>query len=82
MSTTRKKQTKDGRTYYEILVKIGRNQPQRTRRWYPPDGWSEKRILRELEKNASAFERDVRDGKVQNRAEKAAAVEAACREEM
>lgn len=82
MSTIRKRETSDGREYYEILVKIGREQPQRSKRWYPPDGWSAKRIERELNKTAAAFEQDVREGKVQSRAEKKAAAEAARREEM
>ena len=50
MPSIREKQTKDGRTFYEIQVSRGRSRSRLTSRWYPPEGWSQKAIDRELAK--------------------------------
>lgn len=69
MAFTRKKQTKDGRDYYEITVSRGRGKTRLSRRWYVPDGWSRKAIERELVAVAAEFERQVDAGEVISRAE-------------
>lgn len=66
---TRRKQTKDGRDYYEITVSRGRGKTRLSRRWYVPDGWSRKAIERELAAVAAEFERQVDNGEVISRAE-------------
>ena len=71
MPSTRLKTTASGREYYEIRVSCGRGQPYMTGRWYVPDGWSHKAIERELARQAAEFERRVRAGEVENRAQKA-----------
>ena len=69
MASTRKKTTKDGRQYYEIRVRPQRGK-ELSRRWYVPDGWSQKAIDRELAKQAAEFERQCNAGEVISRAEK------------
>ena len=69
MPSTRKKTTKDGKTFYEIRVSRGRGQSYLTSRWYPPEGWSQKAIDKELTKRAAEFERKVKGGEVISRAE-------------
>ena len=82
MPSTRKKTTKAGREYYEIRCRISREAPELTRRWYVPDGWSQKVIDRELAKAAAEFERQCKAGEHISRSEqkerkKAAEAEAA-----
>ncbi len=67
MAATRLKQTKDGRRYYEIRVRMGRDKAELSSRWYIPDGWSQKAIDRELAKVAAEFERKCRSGEIQSR---------------
>lgn len=69
MPSTRKKETKDGRIYYEITVSRGRGKPRLYSRWYPPDGWSQRAIDRELAKVAAEFERQCKSGEIISRAE-------------
>lgn len=69
MAFTRRKQTKDGRDYYEITVSRGRGKTRLSRRWYVPDGWSRKAIERELAAVAAEFERQLDTGEVISRAE-------------
>ena len=69
MPSTRKKETKDGRTFYEISVSRGRGKSRLTRRWYVPEGWSQKAIDRELAAVAAEFERQSDAGEVISRAE-------------
>ena len=80
MASTRLKETKDGRRYYEIRVRGGRDKPELSTRWYVPDGWGEKTIRRELAKAAADFERDCREGKVLSRQEQKAVQQEAERE--
>ncbi len=72
MPTTRKRQTKDGTTFYQIVVSRGRGQTRPSMNWYPPQGWGQKAIDRELAKIAAEFERQVQSGDVCTRAEQAA----------
>ena len=70
MPSTRKKTTKDGTPFYEISVSRGRGVSRLTSRWYPPPGWSQKAIDRELTRVAAEFERKVKAGEVITRDEK------------
>ena len=58
MPSARKKTNKAGAVFYEIRVSRGRSKSYLTRRWYPPEGWSQKAIDRELARVAAEFERD------------------------
>ena len=69
MPSARKKTTKDGRVFYEISVSRGRGKSRLTRRWYVPEGWSQKAIDRELAAVAAEFERQSDAGEVISRAE-------------
>jgi len=70
MASTRRRITKDGRSFYEIRVSRGRGKSYLTKRWYVPDGWSQKAIDRELAKVAAEFERQCDAGEAVSRAEK------------
>lgn len=69
MPSTRRKTTKSGIPFYEIRVSRGRGKSYLTRRWYVPEGWSQRAIDRELAKVAAAFEREVKAGEVVSRSE-------------
>ena len=71
MASTRKLDTKDGQIFYEIIVSRGRGKSQLTTRWYPPKGWSQKAIDRELVKVKAEFERKVKAGEIVSREEQA-----------
>lgn len=82
MPSTRLKTTKSGERYYEIRVRVSRDRPELTSRWYIPEGWSAKAIERELTKQAADFEHRCKAGEVLSRSEqkereKAAATAAA-----
>lgn len=70
MPSARRYETKDGRPYYLIRVRRGRERSALSCRWYVPEGWSQKAIDRELAKVAAKFERKVHAGEVVSRAEK------------
>lgn len=70
MPSIRKKTNKAGQDYYEITVRRGRSQSRLYSRWYPPEGWSQRAIDRELTKAAAEFERQCKAGEVVSRAEK------------
>ena len=70
MPSVRRYETKDGRAYYLIRVRRGREKSALSRRWYVPDGWSQRAIDRELAKVAAEFEREAQAGEVISRAEK------------
>ncbi len=80
MPSTRLKQTKDGRPYYEIRVRVSRDKSELSSRWYVPEGWSRKAIDKELTKQAAEFERKCKAGEVLSRADKRAIQEEAERE--
>ena len=69
MPSTRKRETKDGRVFYEIRVSRGRGKSYLTKRWYPPEGWIQKAIDRELATIAAEFERQSDAGEIVSRAE-------------
>ena len=69
MASTRLRETKDGRRYYEIRCRRGREKAGLSTRWYVPDGWSQKAIDRELAKVAAEFERQGQAGEIISRAE-------------
>ena len=69
MASTRKLNTKDGTPFYEIIVSRGRGRSALTSRWYPPQGWSQRAIDRELTRVAAEFERKVKAGEVVSREE-------------
>ena len=70
MPSIRRKTNKSGRDFYEITVSRGRSQARLYSRWYPPEGWSQKAIDRELAKVAAEFERRCQAGEIVSRAEK------------
>ncbi|MBR3861399.1 MAG: site-specific integrase [Oscillospiraceae bacterium] len=72
MPSVRKKTNKTGQVFYEIRVSRGRGQSYLTNRWYPPEGWSQRAIDRELARQAAEFERRVKAGEVVSRVERAA----------
>jgi len=67
--SSRKKTNKAGQEFYEISVSRGRNKSRLTRRWYVPDGWSQKAIDRELAAVSAEFERQCDAGEVVSRAD-------------
>lgn len=69
MPSIRKKETASSKTFYEIRVSRGRGKSYLTKRWYAPDGWSQKAIDRELAKVAAEFERQASTGEIVSHAE-------------
>lgn len=69
MPSMRKKVNKSGQTFYEIRVSRGRGKSYLTKRWYVPDGWSQRAIDRELASVAAEFERQCNAGEIISRAE-------------
>lgn len=69
MPSIRKRTNSTGKDYYEITVRRGRSQSRLYSRWYPPEGWSQRAIDRELTKVAAEFERKCKAGEVVSRAE-------------
>ena len=72
MPSIRKKTNRAGDAVYEIRVSRGRGKSYLTKRWEPPEGWSQKAIDRELAKVAAEFERQCHAGEVLSRSEMAA----------
>ena len=70
MPSVRKRFNKAGQAFYEIRVSRGRDKAYLTRRWYVPEGWSQKAIDRELASVAAGFERQCNAGEAISRAEK------------
>ena len=69
MASTRLKETKDGRRFYEIRCRPSRERGEISTRWYVPEGWSSRAIDRELKKQVAAFEQRIADGEIKTRAE-------------
>lgn len=69
MPYTRKLTNKAGQVFYEISVSRGRGRSRLTQRWYPPEGWSQKAIDRELLAVAADFERRCDAGELMSRQE-------------
>ena len=72
MPSTRKKTTASGREFYEIRVSRGRGKAYLTRRWYIPEGWSQKAIDRELAAVSAEFKRQCDAGEITSKAEQRA----------
>lgn len=64
MASYREKTTKNGKKFFEIRVRVSRDRPELTKRWYPPAGWSKKAIERQLLKECAEFERQAKAGEV------------------
>ena len=64
MASTRERFTKDGRRYFEIRCRRGRDKSEVTTRWYPPVGKAESTIKKLLEKAAFDFETAVSRGDI------------------
>ena len=69
MASSRKLFTKDGTPFYEISVSRGREKSRLSTRWYPPKGWSQRAIDKELKKQEADFEKAVKEGKVLSKEE-------------
>lgn len=69
MASTKLEYTKDGRQFYKIRVRVSRDRPTLTTRWYVPEGWSQKAIDRELAKVSAEFERKCKAGEILSREE-------------
>ncbi len=81
MASTRLKETKDGKKYYEIRVSMGRGETELSSRWYVPKGWSDTAIKRGLRDAAADFERKCKTGEVKSRKQIQAEQEAKALEE-
>lgn len=69
MAYTRLRTTKRGKQFYEIIAHPSRGQAPLTMRWYVPDGWGKRSIERELNIQATEFERKVKAGEIKSRAD-------------
>jgi hypothetical protein len=69
MASIRRRTTKAGADFYEIRVRVSRDRPELSTRWYVPDDWSQKAIAREVAKVAAEFERQCKAGEVLSRNE-------------
>ncbi|MEJ5965945.1 tyrosine-type recombinase/integrase [Flavonifractor porci] len=70
MPSTRKMTNKAGDSFYEIRVSRGRSAAPLSMRWYPPAGWGQRAIDRELSKVAADFERRCQAGEIISRSER------------
>ena len=70
MPSTRKMTNKAGESFYEIRVSRGRSAAPLSMRWYPPAGWGQRAIDRELSKVAADFERRCQAGEILSRSER------------
>ncbi|OUN21431.1 hypothetical protein B5G34_11390 [Flavonifractor sp. An82] len=70
MPSTRKMTNKAGDSFYEIRVSRGRSTAPLSMRWYPPAGWGQRAIDRELSKVAADFERRCQAGEILSRSER------------
>ena len=78
MATVKQTTTKSGQIVYDVAVKDGAGH-RIMKRWKPKPGISQKNADRQAWAFADKLERDFKEGKVQNRAEKKAAEEAEAR---
>ena len=70
MPSTRKMTNKAGDSFYEIRVSRGRSATPLSMRWYPPTGWGQRAIDRELSKVTADFERRCQAGEIISRSER------------
>lgn len=64
MASIRPHTSKDGKVTYQIRVSRGRGVKPFVTTWTPQDGWTQKRIEKELNKFATQFENDCKNGLV------------------
>lgn len=64
MASIRERILSDGTVTYQIRVSRGRDRKPFVTSWTPQDGWTKKRIQKELNKFAAAFESDCINGYV------------------
>lgn len=72
MASTKLMTTKDGKQYYKIRVRMGRDGATLSTSWYVPEGWSQKAIDRELKKVSAEFELKCKAGEIISRADQKA----------
>ena len=77
MATARKRTDKAGKTYYIIAYRESREAPERSMKWTPPEGWSQSRIERQLDREKMEFEQRCKAGDVLTKKEIKAAEEEA-----
>lgn len=70
MASCTKKATKDGKVFYEIRVRTGREGSTHSKRWFPEDTWSERTIQKNLALVAADFENQVKSGEHLTRQER------------
>ena len=66
MASSKLMQTKDGKPFYKLHCRPIRGKDF-YKRWYVPEGWSEKAIQRELAKQEAEFERQCKNGEILTR---------------
>lgn len=71
MASIRKRETSGGKIFYEIRISRGRGKTPLSKCWYPPDGWSKKKIEKEVNKLAVEYERQAATGEIVSREETA-----------
>ena len=64
MASIRERVSKNGKVTYQIRVRRGRDIKPFVTTWTPQEGWSAKKIQRELNKFAAAFENDCINGRI------------------
>ena len=69
MASTVRKTNKSGKIFYEIFAFRRNGKSKLSRRWYVPEGWSQKAIERELARVAAEFERQCHEGIIISNAE-------------
>ncbi|MFQ8766867.1 MAG: hypothetical protein ACLR8U_10385 [Oscillospiraceae bacterium] len=69
MPSTRKRSTNPVKPSMKFRVSRGRGKSYLTKRWYVPEGWSQRAIDRELASVAAEFERQCSSGEIISRAE-------------
>ncbi|MGE4276325.1 MAG: tyrosine-type recombinase/integrase [Lawsonibacter sp.] len=69
MPSIRERTNKNGLPFYEIRVSRGRGSAPLSMRWYPPEGWGQRAIDRELSKVSADFERRCQAGEIISRSE-------------
>ena len=68
---------KDGTTFYEIRAYCAEKKCHYTKYYYPPFGWSERAIKKQLQTEIETFQIAVNNGEVLSKAEKKVLEEAA-----
>ena len=69
MATVKLMESKSGKQYYRIFVSRGYGKAAYSKRWYVPEGWSQRAIDRELSKVVAEYELKCSKGEVFTRAQ-------------